>query len=171
MTPQALTISGTATVCAPRLLTRLGQSGLLVRGLLLLAVGIGSWAWTSASDDYWLRLLHGLVVAGAGMGIAFLALTGAALTGVPPAQHGVAGAVNASMQQIGASVGLVCLIEVAAARGEHLAGFHAAYGADAAACASGALTIGLAWPRRFAENTIAPNTSSAAKGVGQCASE
>lgn len=139
----------TANFCTGRLLSRVGQRPLLVTGLLLIAIGVATWAWTTVGGDYWLRMLPGLIVMGIGVGLVFPTMTSAALTGVAQHRHGVAGAVNVTAQQIGASIGVAALVVVAAAGTAgtgvaRLAGYHAAYLTAGVACGLGALMIGLA---------------------------
>lgn len=131
------------------LLARFGQRPLLVGGLVLVALGIGSWMWTSLHGVYWFQMLPGIVAIGLGMGMAFPAMTAAGLTGVPQQQHGMYGAINVVAQQIGASIGLVLLVVVAAAttasagNAGRLAGYHNAYLTAAVLGLLSALIIGL----------------------------
>ncbi|MET8543152.1 MFS transporter [Kitasatospora sp. NPDC004799] len=129
------------------LLARFGQRPLLAAGLLLVALGIASWVWTSPSSTYWVHMLPGIVVIGLGMGVAFPAMTAAGLTGVPAERHGVAGAINVVAQQIGSSLGLALLVVVASATAGDgdagtLSGYHGAYLFAAAVGLLGALAIG-----------------------------
>ena len=83
-------------------------------------------------------LLPGFLLTGVGLGLTFPAMTIASLTGSPQSQHGVAGAVNVTAQQIGSSVGVSALVVISVAWSTassgigKLAGFHAAYLAAAA---------------------------------------
>ncbi|GIG93007.1 MFS transporter [Plantactinospora endophytica] len=165
--PLSLTVFVTATFCTGRLLSRVGQRPLLVAGLVLIAMGVATWAWTSASGDYWLRMLPGLVVMGIGIGVVFPTMTAAALTGVPQHQHGVAGAVNVTAQQIGAGVGVTALVVVAAVDtagtgAALLPGYHAAYLTAGVACGLGALVIGLARGWNGGATTPQPEEAPAA---------
>jgi EmrB/QacA subfamily drug resistance transporter len=146
--PLSLSVFVTAKFCTGRLLSRIEQRPLLVAGLVLIAIGVATWAWTSVGGDYWLRMLPGLVVMGVGIGVVFPTMTAAALTGVAQQRHGVAGAVNVTAQQAGASVGVAALVVAAAGStgtgAARLPGYHAAYLTAGVACALGALVIGLA---------------------------
>jgi EmrB/QacA subfamily drug resistance transporter len=138
--PLSLAVFLTANFLASRWLTGLGQRPLMVGGLLLIGIGVGAWAWTPTDGVYWLHMLPGLVIAGVGAGFAFPAMTAAALTAVPQERHGVAGAVNVTAQQVGASVGVAVLVAVAAAADGN---DHPAYVTAALLCVGGALFIAL----------------------------
>jgi EmrB/QacA subfamily drug resistance transporter len=162
--PLSASVFLTANFFTGRLMSRLGQRPLLVAGLALIAVGIATWAWTPADGEYWWHMLPGLVVMGVGIGAVFPSMTAAALTGVPQHQHGVAGAVNVTAQQIGASVGVAALVAVStsaptSAGAAGLAGYHAAYIAAAVACLLGSLLIGFA--RRWGGNGMPEAAASA----------
>ncbi|MEV8517175.1 MFS transporter [Dactylosporangium sp. NPDC051484] len=154
--PFSLTVFLMANFFTGRLLSRVGQKPLLTVGLVLVGLGILAWAWTPIEGDYWLRVLPGLFVIGVGVGAVFPTMTTAALTGVSAERHGVAGAVNVTAQQIGASVGVAILVVVAgateiSAQGQAglLHGYHVAYVLAATACVLGAVVIGVvrSWER------------------------
>lgn len=163
--PLSCAVFVVATYLATPLLARFGQRPLLIGGLLVVALGMASWSWTTLDGEYWYQMLPGVVAVGIGMGVAFPAMTAAGLTGVPAEQHGVAGAINVVAQQIGASVGLVLLvvISVAAAPTEDdagkLSGYHTAYLAAAAlavVCAA-VIALGRRWEDESKEAvTVAP---------------
>lgn len=152
--PLSIAVFLVANYFTARLLRRFGQRPMLISSLVLVALGIASWTWTTVAGNYWWQALPGIVVVGLGMGLAFPAMTAASLTGVPQRRHGVAGAINVVAQQIGASIGLVVLSVVAAATRTSmddagtLAGYHTAYLTAAALCVLGALVIGFGgnWP-------------------------
>ncbi|HEV2635646.1 MAG TPA: MFS transporter [Actinocrinis sp.] len=129
------------------LLSRFGQRPLLIAGLALIALGIGSCVTTSLTGDYWWQMMPGVTAIGLGMGLSFPAMTAAGLAEVPQEQHGVAGAINVVAQQIGASVGLVFLVLVASAASGSadnpgkLNGYHNAYLVAAALCVVGIVII------------------------------
>ncbi|WP_211302982.1 MFS transporter [Allonocardiopsis opalescens] len=114
-----------------RLLHRVGQGPFMIYGMPLIGLGILTWMWTGDDTSYWL-LLPGILIMTLGQATTFPALTAASLTGVPQPQHGIAGAVNVTAQQIGSSVGIAALVAVAAVgtvpgpSGE-VAGYHLAY--------------------------------------------
>lgn len=117
-----------------RLVSPATYKPLMAASLLLIGAGVTLWAGTPENGSYWVHMLPGLVVMSTGQGLGFGAMTAATLAGVPRHQHGVAGAVNVTAQQVGNSVGLAVLVAVstgvrgaAANPAAQLAGFHAAY--------------------------------------------
>jgi MFS family permease len=149
--PMGLTVIVASTITG-RVMERVGQRPFLVYGMPLIGIGILSWAWTPVNGSYWLNMLPGIIIMSIGQGTTFPALTAAALTSVPQRQHGVAGAVNVTTQQIGSSIGVAILVAVAAAsttsgiRGQ-LAGYHMAYVTAAIATFAGAALIAVIWNR------------------------
>ena len=171
--PLSAAVFVTANFFTAGLLARHGQRPLLVTGLLLLAVGIGCWAWTSLDGSYWLPALPGVIITGIGVGFVFPSMTAAALTGIPQAEHGVAGAVNVVAQQIGSSIGVAVLVVVATSTatgdddGGQLAGYHVAYLTAAVLCVLGALVIAFGPRWGGADDPMAadaPATDVAASG-------
>jgi MFS family permease len=146
--PMSLTVFLTATFFTGRLLARFGTRALMIAGLVLMGLSTVAWMWTPLDGAYWSHALPGLVLSGVGQGLAFPAMTSAALAGVPEHQHAVAGAVNVIAQQVGASVGVAALVMIASATGGGgpegwLTGSHMAYLAAAAGCLIGALAIAM----------------------------
>ncbi|MGM1065543.1 MFS transporter [Saccharothrix sp. Mg75] len=130
--PMGITVVLSANV-AGRVMARVGQRPLLITGLLLIAAGTGLWAVTPLDGGYWLDVFPAVLVMSVGQGVAFAGLTAASLTGVPQHEHGVAGALNVTAQQLGGSVGVAALVTLSATvgatgePGDVLAGYHAAY--------------------------------------------
>lgn len=164
--PSSLTVFVTSNFFTGRLLVKFGPKPLMAAGLLLIGGSMVAWTSTPLDGRYWLHLLPGLILTGIGQGLAFPAMTAAALTDVPQAQHGVAGAVNVTAQQIGASVGVAALVVVASmttagtSAADRLSGYHNAYLVAAIACALGALIVA-ATKMRGTEETSAPATAQA----------
>jgi hypothetical protein len=71
-------------------------------GMLLLRAGVGE-------DATWLALLPGLAVTGVGVGLANPLVTFAHLGVLPPAQGGLASALNNTARQIGLAIGIAVL--------------------------------------------------------------
>jgi MFS family permease len=146
--PSSLVLFLTATFLTGRLLSRWGPRPPMIIGLVLIGAAMSAWTLTPVEGNYWLHLLPGLLLTGIGQGLVFPAMTVGSLTRVPQHQHGVAGALNVTAQQVGSSVGVAALVVVAALRsapGEQgtLAGYHAAYLAAAVLCVAGALAVAL----------------------------
>jgi MFS family permease len=103
----------------------------LAGGLVLLAGGL---AWLSATpaDGTFLSILLGpSLLAGAGLGVAFVQLTALSSSGVPAADSGLAGGLINATRQIGGAIGLALLT------------FLGGYGAAFLACAVLVLLTGL----------------------------
>ncbi|MER6362727.1 MFS transporter [Kitasatospora sp. NPDC001527] len=141
LVPMSAAVFLTANFATGRLLARYTPRTLMAVGLVLIGVGTGLWLATPHDGDYLLHVLPGLVLSGIGQGLNFPSMTSAGLTGVPPQQHAVAGAVNVVTQQIGASAGVAVMVLVAATRDDQLAGYHLAYVTAAVACVLGAVVV------------------------------
>lgn len=143
LVPMSAAVFLTANFATGKLLARYSPHTLMAVGLVLIGVGTGLWLGTPHDGNYLLQVFPGLVLSGIGQGLNFPSMTSAALAGVQPEQHGVAGAVNVVTQQIGASVGVAVMVLVAATRDDQLAGYHLAYVVAAVACLLGAAVIAL----------------------------
>ncbi|MFJ4186834.1 MFS transporter [Kitasatospora sp. NPDC089509] len=143
LVPMSAAVFLTANFATGKLLARYTPHTLMAVGLVLIGVGTGLWLGTPHDGNYLLQVAPGLVLSGIGQGLNFPSMTSAALAGVQPEQHGVAGAVNVVTQQIGASVGVAVMVLVAASRSDQLAGYHLAYVVAAVACVLGAAVIAL----------------------------
>jgi EmrB/QacA subfamily drug resistance transporter len=116
------------------LVTRLGARPVLVLGLLL---NTASLAWLSrvpVHGHYFRDVFPALVVSGVGMAFSFVPMTIAGLTGVHPADAGVASGLINTSRQIGGALGLAAVSTIAASTsGSSLApaslthGFHVAF--------------------------------------------
>jgi MFS family permease len=144
---QSISVIVSANLTA-RLLDRgIGQHTLMGTGMLLLAAGMASFVRTPLDGSYLVHLFPGFVVVGAGIGVCHASMTAASLTGISRDKQGVAGAFNATAQQVGASMGTVVLVTVAVgmASGDgdagELAGYHAAYWGAAFLGVAGAITV------------------------------
>ena len=107
---------------ASQLLGRVGPRPLLVGGPALAAAGmlvLGLRLDPTAS--YLTIVLPSLVTVALGMGLTFVALTSAAVAGVPQEDAGVASALLNAGQQVGGALGLAILTAVSTARTEALA--------------------------------------------------
>ncbi|WP_262371227.1 MFS transporter [Streptomyces sp. WAC01526] len=148
---------------AGRLMSPAAYKPLMAASLLLIGTGVTLWVGTPEDGSYWVHMLPGIVVMSTGQGLGFGAMTAATLEGLPLHQHGVAGAVNVTAQQIGNSVGLAILVAVstgvsggATNPADQLSGFHAAYWVACAIGLLGGLTVLLT---RFPKADTAPSAS------------
>ncbi|MEJ3653153.1 MFS transporter [Actinomycetes bacterium KLBMP 9759] len=118
--PMAVTIAVASTISS-RLLGRVGARPLLVASAVLTAVALASLIRISPDATYVELLLPAFVLAGLGLGIAFVALTTAAVGSAPSNDSGIAAAVFSAGQQIGGAIGLAVLTAVSTARTRGLA--------------------------------------------------
>jgi EmrB/QacA subfamily drug resistance transporter len=110
--PLALTIiisAGGASV----LVTRVGFKITLVAGMLLVTAGLVWFAQVSPTGSYLGDILFPSLLAAVGLGLAFVPVTIAAVTGVRPDQAGLASGLINTSQQMGGALGLAILVAVA----------------------------------------------------------
>ncbi len=107
------------------LTTRLGARPVLSTGLLLSAAGAVLYAQLPAGGRYFWNVFPALVVSGIGLALSFVPVTIAGLTGVQPADAGVASGLINTSRQIGGSVGLAAVTTIAATATSHYAESHA----------------------------------------------
>jgi EmrB/QacA subfamily drug resistance transporter len=101
----AVTVAVTSNV-AQRLVTRFGPRRVLAVGLLLSAAAEGLLVRLPVHGHYATDLLPSFLLLGAGMGISFVAVTIAALAGVPGRDAGIASGLVNTARQVGGAVGL-----------------------------------------------------------------
>ncbi|EDY65787.1 EmrB/QacA family drug resistance transporter [Streptomyces pristinaespiralis ATCC 25486] len=99
---------------APRLAGRLGAHVTLAAALLTQASGLLWLSRVSAQGSFLADVLGPTLVIGLGLGVAFVQLTSAAVTGVDPADAGLAGGLVNTTRQIGGAIGLALLGTLAA---------------------------------------------------------
>lgn len=136
---------------------RFGTGRVLPSGLLVAAVGMLVLAQLPTSGAYSLHLLPGLVVLGVGNGMAIPAVTIAALSGVAPAEAGLASGLQNTVLQVGGAVGLAALVSVGSMHARSLQ----AHGAGPAAAATGGFT------RSFAVGAAVLLAGAAAAAIGR----
>jgi EmrB/QacA subfamily drug resistance transporter len=95
-------VAGRASERLPLRAALVAGMAITTAGLLLLRAGI-------SADASWLDLLPGLAVLGAGVGLANPLATFAHLGVLPPAQGGLASALNNTARQLGLAVGIAVL--------------------------------------------------------------
>jgi EmrB/QacA subfamily drug resistance transporter len=110
--PLALTIIVSAGL-ASALVTRIGFKITLVVGMLFVAGGLFWFAQVPADGSYVSDLLGPMLLAAIGLGLSFVPVTIAAVTGIRPDQAGLASGLVNTSQQVGGALGLAILVAVA----------------------------------------------------------
>ena len=119
------------------LTTRLGPRPVLTTGLLLTAAGAALYAQMPADGHYFWDVFPGLIVSGIGLALTFVPVTIAGLTGVQPADAGVASGLINTSRQIGGSLGLAAVTTIAATASSHYARTHQVPAVDGQALTHG----------------------------------
>jgi EmrB/QacA subfamily drug resistance transporter len=112
------------------LVGRLGVRTVLLTGLVLLTLGLLFFTRVSPHGSYLGDLAPGFVLAGVGLGFAFIPVTIAALMGISDDQAGLASGLINTSQQIGGAVGVALLATVFTSRTSEQ--IHAGVAADVA---------------------------------------
>ena len=94
---------------------RFGVRPTLTTGLLISALSVGLLTRLPVHGSYFWDLFPAFVLGGAGMGLSFVPVTIASLTGVQRADAGVASGLVNTSRQIGGAVGLAAVSAIAAA--------------------------------------------------------
>jgi MFS family permease len=113
--PLALTIIVSAGV-ASQLVTRVGFKPTLIAGMLLVGGGLVWFAQVSPNGGYVSDVLFPSLVVAWGLGLAFVPVTIAAVTGTRPDEAGLASGLINTAQQVGGALGLAILAAVANGR-------------------------------------------------------
>ncbi len=122
--PLALTIVFTAGL-ASQLVTRIGFKPVLMTGMASLTAGLIWFGQISVGGSYLGDVLGPSLLAGAGLGLAFVPITIAAVAGIQEREAGLASGLINTSQQIGGALGLAVLAAIADSRTNHLiAGAH-----------------------------------------------
>jgi EmrB/QacA subfamily drug resistance transporter len=123
---------------AQALVTRVGVRLVLPVGLALSAVALVLFARLPVHGSYFGDLFPAFLIAGLGLALAFVPMSIGALTGVHPADAGVASGLINTNQQIGGAIGVAVATTVAATVTTHYVNSHA----GASALGGAALTDG-----------------------------
>jgi EmrB/QacA subfamily drug resistance transporter len=108
LAPLAL-VSFVVSAAAGRASERVPLRGALVAGMLITAAGMLALRAGLTVQATWLTLLPGLAITGLGVGLANPLTTFAHLGVLPPAQGGLASALNNTARQIGLAIGIAVL--------------------------------------------------------------
>jgi len=107
---------------APRLVSRFRPWTLMVAGMLPVVAGMAWLSRIAPGTGYLAGVLGPMLLIGAGMGVVFVPLTMASLSGVRPEDSGAASSMVNVMQQVGGSLGLAVLVTAAGSAVGHAAG-------------------------------------------------
>jgi EmrB/QacA subfamily drug resistance transporter len=113
--PLAVGIIIAAGASAP-LVTRFGFKPVLVTGLIITAAGLLWFTQVDAGGSYLSDLLGPMLLAAVGLGLAFVSMTVAAVSGVEAHEAGLASGLINTSQQIGGALGLAILATIANSR-------------------------------------------------------
>jgi EmrB/QacA subfamily drug resistance transporter len=113
--PLAVAIIITAGA-ASQLVTRIGFKPTLIAGLGVLAVGLFWFSRISPTGTYLSDVLGPSILAGCGLGLTFVPVTIAAVTGTSGPQAGIASGLINTSQQIGGALGVAILVSVSTSR-------------------------------------------------------
>jgi EmrB/QacA subfamily drug resistance transporter len=103
------------------LVTRFGFKPILVSGLIITAIGLVWFGQVSPDGSYVGDVLFPSLLAAVGLGLAFVSMTVAAVSGVETRETGLASGLINTSQQIGGALGLAVLATVANSRIDDLA--------------------------------------------------
>jgi EmrB/QacA subfamily drug resistance transporter len=106
---------------ASQLVTKLGYKPTLVSGLVLAAIGLLWFSQISPNGSYVGDVLFPSLVVAVGLGLAFVPVTIAAVSGVQPHEAGLASGLINTSQQIGGALGLALLTVFWTNRSEEVA--------------------------------------------------
>jgi len=113
--PFAIGIGLGAGGIGPQLLTKMSERAVTVLGLVIASIGMVWFSLLTPTMNPWSTLLPAQLIAGIGLGFAFVTTTVVAVRGVDPRDIGVASGLINTSQQVGGAVGLATLVAIAAA--------------------------------------------------------
>jgi EmrB/QacA subfamily drug resistance transporter len=106
------------------LVTRFGIRPILPAGLVLSAVALLLFARLPVDGHYWPDLFPAFLLSGVGLALAFVPMSIGGLTGVRPADAGIAAGLINTTQQIGGAIGVAVATTVATTATNHFVNDH-----------------------------------------------
>ncbi len=110
---------------AQGLVTKLGVRSVLPVGLALSTVALVLFAQLPVHGHYFRNLFPGFIVSGLGLAFVFIPMSIGALTGVRPADAGIASGLINTTQQIGGAIGVAAATTIATTFTAHYVDSHA----------------------------------------------
>ncbi len=104
MAPMSVTSMLTAPF-AGRMADRIGGKYILMAGITLFTIGMGTIALVAGPDSTWINFLVPAIIAGAGIGMTFAPMTTVAMRNIEPRVAGAASGVLNTIRQLGAAIG------------------------------------------------------------------
>jgi EmrB/QacA subfamily drug resistance transporter len=162
--PMCLCIVAGSTV-ASRLVGRIGPKPILVAGLISLTLGLLWFSQIAPGGGYLSDVLGPALLTATGVGLSFVPATISAVSGVAPAEAGLASALVNTSRLVGGALGLAILAAIATARTDselHIVGigaraamtdgFRLAFLVSSALALVGVVLTSIAIPRRVARS-------------------
>lgn len=106
--PMAVVMMPLSTI-APTVAERIGFRRTLVTGMLLISAGLVTFATLADPDGGYLTVLPGILILGAGIGLAMSPSTAAITASLPEEKQGVASALNDTVREMGGAVGIALI--------------------------------------------------------------
>ncbi len=122
-----LLVAGTIIVAAgasQALVTRIGVRSVLTAGMVLTVAGLLWFSQVSVGGSYVVDLVPGFILAGLGLGFAFVPVQIASLVGVTHDEAGIASGLINTSQQVGGALGVAILSTVTFTRASNYIGDH-----------------------------------------------
>lgn len=114
--PMASAFTLSSAWVGPAFIARMGTKPVILGGLVMFIAGLALLGTSLSTDASWAAsILPGTLIAGIGYGIAFPAWTVAGIEGVEAADHGLAGGMLTTTQEVGSAVGLAVGVAVSIA--------------------------------------------------------
>src|SRR5262249_49821575 len=121
----ALTLTTIAfSAVSQGLVTRLGVRRVLPAGLALSTVALVLFAQLPVDGHYFRDLFPGFIISGLGLALVFIPMSIGALTGVRPADAGIASGLINTTQQIGGAIGVAAATTIATTFTNHYVSSH-----------------------------------------------
>jgi len=116
--PLNVALMTTATLSS-KWITRFGPKPVLAAGLAIFAAGMFWFHYVTATSSYASDVLGPIIVMGAGLGVSFVGVTVAAVTGVDPKEAGLASGLYNTTLQVGEAIGLAVLTTISTTAAAH----------------------------------------------------